>query len=61
MLLRARPVAGDSKLGNEFMEMIKPFVYRKYLDFTAIDEIRQIKMRIDSAFKKMILKEDMAA
>lgn len=56
MLLRARPIAGDSKLGNEFMEMIKPFVYRKYLDFTAIDEIRQIKTRIDSAFKKNDIK-----
>jgi glutamate-ammonia-ligase adenylyltransferase len=56
MLLRARPVAGDSTLGNEFMEMIKPFVYRKYLDFSAIDEIRQIKTRIDSAFKKNDIK-----
>ncbi|MDP3259534.1 MAG: bifunctional [glutamate--ammonia ligase]-adenylyl-L-tyrosine phosphorylase/[glutamate--ammonia-ligase] adenylyltransferase [Thermodesulfovibrionales bacterium] len=56
MLLRARPIAGDSTLGNEFMEMIKPFVYRKYLDFSAIDEIRQIKTRIDSAFKKNDIK-----
>ncbi|NCO82737.1 MAG: bifunctional [glutamate--ammonia ligase]-adenylyl-L-tyrosine phosphorylase/[glutamate--ammonia-ligase] adenylyltransferase, partial [Nitrospirae bacterium] len=56
MLLRARPIAGDSTLGSEFMEMIKPFVYRKYLDFSAIDEIRQIKTRIDSAFKKNDIK-----
>jgi len=56
MLLRARPIAGDLKLGSEFMEMIKPFVYRKYLDFTAIDEIRQIKTRIDLAFKKNDIK-----
>ncbi|HBR22268.1 MAG TPA: hypothetical protein DD713_06850, partial [Nitrospiraceae bacterium] len=56
MLLRARPIAGDSNLGNAFMEMIKPFVYRKYLDFSAIDEIRQIKTRIDSAFKKNDIK-----
>ncbi len=52
MLLRARPIAGDLILGDKFSEMIKPFVYRKYLDFSAIDEIRQIKSRIDSAFKK---------
>lgn len=56
MLLRARPIAGDLNLGNAFMEMIKPFVYRKYLDFSAIDEIRQIKTRIDSAFKKNDIK-----
>ncbi|MDO9288881.1 MAG: bifunctional [glutamate--ammonia ligase]-adenylyl-L-tyrosine phosphorylase/[glutamate--ammonia-ligase] adenylyltransferase [Thermodesulfovibrionales bacterium] len=56
MLLRARPVAGDLFLGNEFLDMIKPFVYRKYLDYSAIDEIRQIKTRIDSIFKKNDIK-----
>lgn len=56
MLLRARPVAGDLSLGNEFLEMIKPFVYRKYLDYSAIDEIRQVKTRIDSTFKKSDIK-----
>ncbi|MEW6108429.1 MAG: bifunctional [glutamate--ammonia ligase]-adenylyl-L-tyrosine phosphorylase/[glutamate--ammonia-ligase] adenylyltransferase [Nitrospirota bacterium] len=52
MLLRARPVAGDSELGNNFIEMIRPFVYRKYLDYSSIDEIRRLKTRIDSTFKK---------
>lgn len=52
MLLRARPVAGDHDLGRGFIEMIKPFVYRKYLDFSSIDEIRKLKTRIDSTFKK---------
>jgi glutamate-ammonia-ligase adenylyltransferase len=56
MLLRARPIAGDITLGNEFTETIKPFVYRKYLDYSAIDEIRQIKTRIDSTFKKNDIK-----
>jgi glutamate-ammonia-ligase adenylyltransferase len=52
MLLRARPVAGEPELGRGFMEMIRPFVYRKYLDYSAIDEIRSLKTRIDSTFKK---------
>ncbi len=52
MLLRARPVAGDASLGTSFMEMIRPFVFRKYLDFTSIDEISKLKTRIDAAFKK---------
>ncbi|MBI5640888.1 MAG: bifunctional [glutamate--ammonia ligase]-adenylyl-L-tyrosine phosphorylase/[glutamate--ammonia-ligase] adenylyltransferase [Nitrospirae bacterium] len=52
VLLRARPVAGDRRLGNDFAEMIKPFVYRKYLDFSSIDEIRKMKTRIDATFKK---------
>jgi len=52
MLLRARHVAGDVSLGSSFMEMIRPFVFRKYLDFTSIDEISKLKTRIDAAFKK---------
>ena len=56
MLLRARPVAGDSELSRSFMDMIKPFVYRKYLDFSAIEEIQRLKIRIDSTFKKNDIK-----
>lgn len=52
VFLRARPVAGDRGLGTEFTEMISPFVYRKYLDFNAIDEIRRMKTKIDETFKK---------
>lgn len=52
MLLRARPIAGDAGLGKAFLETIRPFIYRKYLDFSAIEEIRRMKTRIDAAFKK---------
>jgi [glutamine synthetase] adenylyltransferase / [glutamine synthetase]-adenylyl-L-tyrosine phosphorylase len=52
MLIRARPVAGDSGLGNDFIETVRPFVYRKYLDYSSIDEIRQLKTLIDTTFKK---------
>ena len=52
MLIRARAVAGDADLGGGFIEMIRPFVYRKYLDYGAIDEIKSLKTRIDSTFKK---------
>lgn len=46
-LLKARPVAGDELLGREFMERIEPFVYRKYLDYSAIAEIRDMKQKIN--------------
>jgi glutamate-ammonia-ligase adenylyltransferase len=52
MLIRARPVAGDGPTGEKFMELIRPFVFRKYLDFSAIDEIKSLKTRIDATFKK---------
>jgi glutamate-ammonia-ligase adenylyltransferase len=46
-LLRVRPVAGDLQLGQEFLKTIRPFVYRKYLDFEAIDEIRRMKSQVE--------------
>ncbi len=46
-LIKARPVAGDETAGREFIERITPFVYRKYLDFSAIVEIREMKQKIN--------------
>lgn len=46
-LLRARCVAGDEALGREFEALVRPFVYRKYLDFQAIDEIRRMKAQVE--------------
>ncbi|MFZ6007998.1 MAG: bifunctional [glutamate--ammonia ligase]-adenylyl-L-tyrosine phosphorylase/[glutamate--ammonia-ligase] adenylyltransferase [Nitrospirota bacterium] len=46
-LLRVRPIAGDMQLGQEFLNSIRPFVYRKYLDFEAIDEIRRMKSQVE--------------
>ncbi len=46
-LIKARPVAGDRKVGETFIRMMTPFVFRKYLDFIAIEEIKELKDRID--------------
>ncbi len=46
-LIKARPVAGSHSLGERFVQMTQPFVYRRYLDFTAIEEIKHLKARID--------------
>ncbi len=44
--LKHRAVAGDMTLGREFERVLTPFVYRKYFDYTAIDELREMKRRI---------------
>jgi glutamate-ammonia-ligase adenylyltransferase len=46
-LLKARPVAGSLALGETFLKTVQPFVFRKYLDFDAIQEIRRMKERLD--------------
>ena len=45
---KARPVAGDLALGHYFLSAIRPFIWRKYLDFTAISDIHEMKRRIDT-------------
>ena len=46
-MIKARPIAGDMALGDRFVEMIRPFVYRKYLDHAAIEELASYKARSD--------------
>ena len=48
-LIKARPVAGDLSLGEEFLRSLVPFVFRKYMDFTSIEEIKGMKDRINQA------------
>ena len=47
-LIKARPVAGDLELGASFLKEIEPFVYRRYLDYTTVDELRHMKLRIEN-------------
>jgi glutamate-ammonia-ligase adenylyltransferase len=46
-LIKVRPVAGDCELGEAFRQAIDPFVYRKYLGFAEINEIKALKRRIE--------------
>jgi glutamate-ammonia-ligase adenylyltransferase len=48
-LIKARPVAGELGLGESFLQMVRPFVYRQSLDYAALDEIRAMKTRINVA------------
>jgi len=46
-MIKARPVAGDLALGVLFLEAIRPFVWRRGLDFAAVADIHAMKRRID--------------
>ena len=46
MLLKARPVAGDRALGTALLRELRPFIFRRFLDFQAIDELRAMRDRI---------------
>jgi glutamate-ammonia-ligase adenylyltransferase len=45
-LIKTRPVAGDREAGAELLASLKPFVFRKYLDYGTIEAIRAMKAMI---------------
>jgi glutamate-ammonia-ligase adenylyltransferase len=47
-LIKARPVAGDILLGRRFLDDIRPFVWRRHLDFAAMADIHAMKRRMDA-------------
>ncbi len=46
-LIKARPVAGSIPLGLELLQRLKPFIYRRYLDFGMIEDIKLMKQKIN--------------
>ena len=44
--IKARPVAGDIAACENFLRLLTPFVFRKYLDYAAIADIHSIKRQI---------------
>jgi glutamate-ammonia-ligase adenylyltransferase len=51
--IRARSAAGDVAMGEHFLDQIRPFVWRKSLDFGAIVEIGRLTRRIRAAHGKV--------
>ena len=47
-MIKARTVAGDISVGEEFLARITPFIWRKHLDFAAIQDIHSIKRQINA-------------
>lgn len=47
-MIKASPIAGDLAAGEEFLAEIKPFIWRKYLDFAAIADVHSIKRQIQA-------------
>lgn len=57
--LKARPVAGDLAAGDALVEALRPFVYRRYLDFTALDSLREMKGMIEAEVARKDMGDDL--
>jgi len=45
--VKARPIAGDLELGQEFLAQLEPWIYRRYLSRADITGIKALKRRIE--------------
>lgn len=51
-MIKARPVAGSIPLGIELLKRLKPFVYRRYLDYGMIEDIKLMKQKINASLNR---------
>jgi glutamate-ammonia-ligase adenylyltransferase len=56
-LIKLRHVGGDAALAREFLVAIEPFVYRKYLSFAEINEVKALKRRMEQNAGRSALNE----
>ena len=55
--IKARAAAGDIACGEAFLRDLTPFIWRKHLDFAAVEDVHSIKRQILSAHKSADLGE----
>ncbi|SHE74900.1 glutamate-ammonia-ligase adenylyltransferase [Litoreibacter ascidiaceicola] len=46
--IKARPCAGDLEAGERFLDRLSPFIWRKHLDFAAIEDAHDMRLKIRS-------------
>jgi glutamate-ammonia-ligase adenylyltransferase len=52
-LIKARPVAGDFEAGARFIADIRPFVYRRYIDYSSVEALQEMHANVqDDARRK---------
>ncbi|GAB4174012.1 MAG: bifunctional [glutamate--ammonia ligase]-adenylyl-L-tyrosine phosphorylase/[glutamate--ammonia-ligase] adenylyltransferase [Wenzhouxiangellaceae bacterium] len=56
--LKARPVAGDVALAEDLLARIRPFVFRRYLDYGLFENLRTLHAEIDQRARRDDLQAD---
>ncbi|MFZ1887620.1 MAG: bifunctional [glutamate--ammonia ligase]-adenylyl-L-tyrosine phosphorylase/[glutamate--ammonia-ligase] adenylyltransferase [Candidatus Binataceae bacterium] len=56
-LLRARAVAGDTQIGARLLGELENFIYRRYLDFDTLGQLRAMKHQIEAELRSAAMVE----
>ena len=57
-MVKVRVVGGDYAAGNELLSTLRPFVYRRYLDYGAYESLRELKTMIAQEVKRKDMKNN---
>ncbi len=57
-LIKARPVTGDPARAAELMAALRPFVFRRYIDFGVIESLRGMKQMISAEVRRRGLQDN---
>lgn len=52
-MLKARILNPDGYHSNELQQLLKPFIYRRYIDFSAIESLRRMKQQIEQENRRL--------
>lgn len=56
--IKARVVSGDKEAGALLLERLRPFIYRRYLDYSAFESLREMKEMIALEVKRKGLEKN---
>lgn len=57
-LIKMRPMAGDRDAGERLMQRLRPFVYRRYVDYGAFESLREMKGMIEREVRRKGIQAD---
>ncbi len=57
-MVKVRVVGGDREQGELLLSLVKPFVYRRYLDYGAYESLRELKAMIEQEVKRKGMKNN---
>ena len=57
-MIKARPIAGDIASGEVLIKRLKPFIYRRYTDFSGIQALRDMKTMINREVQRQGKQDD---
>ncbi|NQW10284.1 MAG: bifunctional [glutamine synthetase] adenylyltransferase/[glutamine synthetase]-adenylyl-L-tyrosine phosphorylase [Alphaproteobacteria bacterium] len=57
-MIKARPIASDPTSADTFLKALRPFIWRKHLDFAAIQDVHSIKRQIASHRRATVVKAE---